>query len=67
MTLELRRFLLAVTNTLALRPQRRDAIPDLGRLTLSANALRDLNLPPEIAFRIGARRPDDEIRRRPYA
>ncbi|MGL4590393.1 MAG: hypothetical protein ACRCVZ_01025 [Aestuariivirga sp.] len=67
MTLDLRRTLLLVIENLALRPHRRDAIPDLGRLTLSARALRDLNLPPEIAMRIEAGRPDDEIRRRPYA
>ena len=67
MTLDLRRLLLLAIENLALRPYRRDAIPDLGRLTLSAQALRDLNLPPEIALRIEARRPDDEIRRRPYA
>jgi hypothetical protein len=67
MTLDLRRILLLVIDNLALRRYRRDAIPDLGRLTLSAQALRDLNLPPEIAMRIEAGRPDDGIRRRPYA
>ena len=67
MTLDLRRFLLLVIENLELRPPRRDAIPDLGRLSLSAHDLRDLNLPPEIAARLQARRPDDDSRRRPYA
>jgi hypothetical protein len=67
MTLDLRRILLLVIENLALRRHRRDAIPDLGRLTLSAQSLRDLNLPPEIAMRIEAGRPDDDIRRRPHA
>jgi hypothetical protein len=67
MTLDLRRFLLLVIENLALRPLRRDAIPDLGRLTLSVHDLRDLNLPPEIAARREAGRLDDTIRRRPYA
>ena len=67
MTLDLRRFLLLVIENLALRPPGRDAIPDLGRLSLSARALRDLNLPPEIAMRVEAGRLDDDRRRRPYA
>ena len=67
MTLDLRRFLLLVIDTLVLRPQGHDAIPDLAQLTLPLSALRDLNLPPEIAARFEVHRQFEDFRRRPFA